>query len=405
MKVLWMRADCVRPLDSGAKKRTFNLLKHSQSSLETTYLGYTDDQALIDSGGLSDIARSQSLLFRPERPHHGGGFYLSLLANLGSAWPFIVVNNVTKKLRKELSRLFRANEYDLLVCDSLDMAGNVDFSLPVPKVLMAYGIETVLWQQRYETSHGLMRRAYFNYEIKRLAAYESAAANKFDMVIAVSEADREKLESEYRVRVPIEVVETGVDCTFFAPQPEIERIPKRLVFTGSGDLLSNIDGLLWFAAEVLPALRKVHPDITLDIIGPDPAAEIVALGKKDDAIRVTGWVDDIRPYLAAGDIYIVPLRVPGGTRVKVYEAMAMKMPVVTTDHGIEGLPLVDGVHLSEVHTPAEFADSIIDMLDHPEKKAALAEAGWRAVCERYDWSVMADNMVKLFEQVVTTYRS
>ena len=393
MNVLWMKSDYPLPLDSGSKKRTYNLLKHTRAAFNTTYLGTVHDRRLLTRPSLDGLVDKEITIFRERERREGFSFYLRLLANVGSSVPYFVKSQTYRELRDKRRKIFRDQAIDLVICDSLAVAGNVDFSLPVPKVFMAYGIETDLWQQRYDTAHGLIRRAYFNYETKRIAAYESSSCNRFDLVVAVSERDKRHLEEDLKVRVPIEVIETGLDCRFFSPIPEITRIPKRLVFTGSGDMLSNIDGLLWFAAEALPVIRKAHPDVTLDIIGPDPASEIRALGRKDDAIRVTGWVDDVRPYLAAADVFIVPLRVPGGTRVKVYEAMGMKTPVVSTGHGIEGLAVADGVHCLIGETPRDMAASIIELFDDAEKKQTIADNAHRFINENYDWSVMAEKLI------------
>ncbi len=400
MNVLWIKNDYPLPLDSGSKKRTFNLLKHSGEDFNTIYLGCVNDRRLLTSPGMSGIVEQEITVYHEKEPREGTGFYLHLLANIGSSSPYFVKRNICRELQVKRRQIIREQDIDLIICDSLDMIGNVDFKVPVPKVLMEYGIETDLWSQRYETAHGILRKAYFNYETKRVAAFETRMCNMFDLVVAVSERDKQHLESDLKVRVPIEVVETGVDCEFFQPMPEIETIPHRLVFTGSGDMLSNIDGLLWFAAEAYPVIKRKYPDVTLDIIGPDPASDIRALGRKDESINVLGWVEDIRPYLAAADAYIVPLRVPGGTRVKIYEAMAMRTPVVSTGHGIEGLPLVDGVHLLIGDTAREMAESVIELFDKPEKTKSYAEKAQQVVNEKCDWPVMARKLVDICRRLM-----
>ena len=402
MNVLWLRAEYPIPLDSGSKKRTYNLLEQCVSDASVVYVGFTSDERHIKIPALADFVEREMVVFRPRERKEGLGFYLRVFSNLGSPQPYFMKRNTDARIKNLLREQFRENKFDLLVCDGLDMAANVDFSLPAPKILMTHGLETTLWQQRYETAHGQMQRAYFNYEAKRMAAYEAELCNKFDLILAVSQRDKGRLESEFRVRVPIEVVETGVDCSYFTPNPEIPPVPHRLVFTGSIDLLSNIDGLLWFAAEVYPAVKKQYPDVTLDIIGPDPASEIRALAQKDESVRVTGWVEDVRPFLAAAQVFIVPLRAPGGTRVKIYEAMGMKTAVVSTTYGAEGLSLVHGVNLLIADTAREFADAVIELLKNDEKRQSLAENGWRMVNENYDWAAMASRLVDVCRQLIDT---
>jgi len=176
------------------------------------------------------------------------------------------------------------------------------------------------------------------------------------------------------------------------------------MFSGSMDLLSNVDQLLWFAAEIYPLIRRRHPDVSLEIVGRSPTSEIRALEKADRSIKVTGWVRDIRTHLQQADIYIVPLRVPGGVRVKLYEAMASRRPVVSTAYGAEGLQVAAGRDIVLADSAREFAEAVCALLDDPEKKDALAEQGYRTVNEQCDWSVSAAKFVELLERVATRQR-
>ena len=400
MNVLWLRAEYPLPLDSGAKKRSFNLLKHSAAELSSVLLGFSHADSLPPGPNLSSVLRRELTVRRRRERKAGLPFYLRVLSNLGSSHPYFIKRYTDRRITSMLRELFREETFDILICDGLHMAANVDFSLPVPKMLLNHETETTLWQQRYETAHGTLRRAYFNYEVKRMAAYEAEMCNRFDLVLAVSDRDRQRLEDDLGVRVPTEVVGTGVDCSYFRPRPEATVKPRRLVFTGSIDLLSNIDGLLWFAAEVLPLVRRQHPEVSLDIVGPDPASEIRALGRKDKAVRVTGWVTDVRPYIAEAEAFVVPLRAPGGTRVKIYEAMGMKKPVVSTAYGAEGLPVAHGTHLLIADHARDFAAAVNELFDNPEKRDSIAENGWRMVHENYDWSAVARRFVTLCRELV-----
>ncbi len=392
-----MKADYPFPLDTGGKKRTWNLLKQILPEIDVTYVGFSPSHDDPDLRLQSICRRARTIYREPEDRSYS--FYLRVFANLASRYPFYINRNRHSALRRLPAQLHAAKACDLLVCDSLDMAANIDFSLPVPKVLFHQSVETRLWQQRYEAASTMIQKSYFNYETKRMAAFEREICNRFDTIVAVSDDDKLLLETEFAVRTPIDVIPTGVDCQYFTPDPTIRSIPKRLMFSGSMELLSNTDQLLWFASEIYPLVRQKHPDVTLDIVGSNPTSELIALGKKDSSIRVTGWVPDIRQYLAQADIYIVPLRVPGGTRVKLFEAMAMKRPVVSTSYGVEGLALKHGLHIMQADTPREFADTICKLFDDPSARLGLADRGWRLVNEQRDWSVMARKVIDLFHRL------
>jgi glycosyltransferase involved in cell wall biosynthesis len=398
MHIVWLRAEPIFPLDSGNRIRSYNLLRGIAREEAVTYVGLRQDESLV--GQISDQFASPAVtVFAPLEVKAGFPFYSHVVMNLGSVYPYFMKRYHSGEIKSEIRKLVQAGACDLIICDTLESAVNLDFSLPVPKVLYHHAIETILWQQRYETASGLVRRAYFNYEAKRMAAYETATCNRFDRVITTSDKDHESLVADYKVTAPLSVVPVGVDCAFFKPEKEDKTVPKRLMFSGALDLLSNIDQLLWFVSEVYPLIRREHPDVTLDIVGPNPATEIATLPRKDSSITVTGWVKDIRPHLAQADIYVVPLQVPGGNRVKLYEAMAMRRPVVSTSYGADGLNLLPEHHLLIADSVREFAAAVNLLLSDPEKKNRLAESGWRIVNQEHDWHQMVAKAIDLFRTV------
>lgn len=400
MHVVWVKSEYLFPADTGSKTRTYHLLRHLSREIAITYLGFRPTPDPVTNDPWEACARNVVTVHRPEEIKAGAAFYGRVACNLLSEKPYLVRRNCSRSILASLREITVARPADILLCDSLDMTCNIDFANPAKKVLFLPSIETSLWQQRYHAAASVAQRAYYNYETKRMAAFETKACNHFDLVIVGSEEDRNCLVRDYKVTTRIEVIPTGVPCDYFSPIPAIPTVPGRLMFSGSLDLLSNIDQLLWFASEILPLIRKRHPEVTLDIVGRNPAVEIVALGMTDSSIFVTGWVEDIRAYLAQTDLYVVPLRVPGGRRVKVYEAMAMRKPVVATTHGIEGLALKGGQHLLLADSPQDFADAVCALLDDPLQKAAIADAGWRLVNEQFDWSMISKRFVELFDRLV-----
>ena len=398
MKILWIKSEHPLPLDTGHRKRSFNLMKHLSKMAQVTFVSYVYDQTdslPLQEGG---IVNREVGFYRPYEERSGVGFYFRLVTQIGSSTPYFVRRNIESRMIKMQRELYSAGEVDLIVCDCLDMAAAIDYSLPVPRILLTNGLETELWHQRYETSRGMARRAYLNYETKRMADYESRAANRFDLILTASKDEQDRLQDSYRVRVPIEIVSTGVDCGFFEADQSVKKIPRKLVFTGANDMLSNIDGLLWFAAEAYPMIRRAFPDVTLDIIGPRPSSEIRALGRRDDTVNVTGYVDDVRPYLATAELFVVPLRVSGGTRTKIFEAMSMELPVVSSLFGAEGLGLIDGVHLATATNGRELGAKVIELFENEEKRHAYAEKGHQLVHLEHDWPKVAQAMMSSLER-------
>jgi glycosyltransferase involved in cell wall biosynthesis len=216
---------------------------------------------------------------------------------------------------------------------------------------------------------------------------------RFDLVLAVSETDRQTLERLYadHLTSPIYVVATGVDTEYFAPSSAPLK-PRHMVFTGSMDWLPNEDAMVYFCREILPRIRQQEPSATLSIVGRAPTAAVRQLADTVPGVAVTGRVDDVRPYVAEGAVYIVPLRVGGGTRLKIFEAMSMAKAVVSTTVGAEGLPVTDGVDIVLADDPGRFASAVVRLMRDDARRERLQRAARQIVIERYDWAAVAEHL-------------
>ena len=170
-----------------------------------------------------------------------------------------------------------------------------------------------------------------------------------------------------------------------------------LVFVGSMDWLPNVDGVLYFVRDILPLIRRQRPDTTLAIVGRTPPPKIAQLAAEDSRIQVTGTVADIRPYLWTSAVSIVPLRIGGGTRLKIYEAMAARIPVVSTTIGAEGLSVNPPQDIRIADTPDRFAAHCLELLGSPETRARLSRAAWQMVNSNFSWEHVARCFEKIME--------
>ncbi|HSH00864.1 MAG TPA: glycosyltransferase, partial [candidate division Zixibacteria bacterium] len=292
----------------------------------------------------------------------------------------------------------------VIVCDFLEMAENVDWSTNAPKILFQHNVETLIWRRYFENESNTIKKAYFNFEQKRLAEYEKTACNKFDLIFTVSEEDKALLRDDFGVTTPIEVIETGVDTNFFKPAETIDPTPGRLLFLGSMDWMPNIDGIDWFVSNVYPLIKKTRPRVSLQIVGRRPGREVRRLTGLDPSINVIGDVPDVRPYIAGAELFIVPLRIGGGSRIKIYEAMAMRRPVISTTIGAEGLPVDNGEHILLGDRPEQFADRVNDLLANPDKRDRIAANGFNLVREKYQWKSVARKFHSLCQELTTKER-
>ncbi|HZA36887.1 MAG TPA: glycosyltransferase [Vicinamibacterales bacterium] len=397
MKILWLSPGLLLPLDKGGKLRTWHLMRHLARRHHITFLSFADpDTAEADRAGMSEVCAELVTVSRREPRKGSLTFLLDAASYIVRRLPYAVGKYRSADLQARLVNLLATGEFDLVVCDFLAPVANVPAHLPCPSVLFTHNVEAEIWRRHAETARSPLRKALLSAQWRRTVRLERDAVRRFDLVLAVSDTDRRTLLQAYGpLRQAVQVVPTGVDTRYFADVAGAVR-PRHMVFTGSMDWLPNEDGMLYFVRDVLPLVRSEEPDATLAIVGRAPTPAIVKLGA-ERGVEVTGRVDDVRPYMAAGAVYIVPLRIGGGTRLKIFEAMAMGKPVVSTTIGAEGLPVEPGADVLIADTPGKFADAVVRLFRSEEDRARISEAGRRLVTEQYDWSAVFGHLEQALE--------
>jgi sugar transferase (PEP-CTERM/EpsH1 system associated) len=265
-------------------------------------------------------------------------------------------------------------------------------------VVFTHNVESEIWRRHAETASGLTRPLY-RAQYRRMLRFEHRALDRFEGVLAVSATDRDTLTRIYHdaIHGPVHVVQTGVDTGFFEPAPTPAG-SRALVFTGSMDWLPNEDAMLYFCRDVLPRIRAQEPHVSLSIVGRAPTPAVARLAQ-EAGVSVTGRVDDVRPYMAESAVYVVPLRIGGGTRLKIFEAMAMGKAVVSTTVGAEGLPVHDGEHLLLADDSESFASAVVRLLRDDDRRRSLEAAARTLVVEHYDWAAVAGDLDRALTRV------
>ena len=321
-------------------------------------------------------------------------FWLELVGNLASPLPYAIAKWRSPALRKEIVRAVAERGIDVVVCDFLAPSQNVPDGLGCPIVLFQHNVEAAIWRRHVDVRKNPLAKAYFREQWRRMERFERQECRRFDRVVAVSRTDALAIEREYGVG-PVADVPTGVDIEYFRPTAGAIREPHNLVFTGSMDWLPNEDGITWFVDDVLPLVHERIPDVTLTVVGRNPPPRIQQLATHDRRLRVTGSVPDVRPYMDSASVFVVPLRVGGGTRLKIYEALAMEHPLVSTTIGAEGLPLEDGKHMLIADDAARFAQAVLSLLEDPARATAMGRAGAAYVRENFGWDAAAEAFARI----------
>ncbi len=260
----------------------------------------------------------------------------------------------------------------------------------------------MIWRRHYQFQKNPVKRVYLYGQWRKMLAFERGACRRFDCVVAVSREDRDVMQGYGATNV--HDIPTGVDTDFFRPGKCNSRQQNNLVFTGSMDWLPNEDAMSYFIDEIFPLIQQSIPGLTLTVVGRSPYPALLARSKKEPSIIVTGRVEDVRPYIDCAAAYVVPLRIGGGTRLKIYEAMAMEKPVISTSVGAEGLPVHDGKELLLADTPQEFAAAVIRTLSDDRFAAELGNHAASLVRESFGWNKVAKSFAAICEPLLTGAR-
>ena len=390
MRILWLKSDLLPPLDTGGKLRTWHLLRHLARRHQITYLAFAEPgRPAADVDLMRTVASRVETIPRREPRKGTWRFYVDAALHLVDPLPYAVGKYRSGAYRRRLRQLLAEESFDLVVCDFLFPAVNLPETLPCPAVIFTHNVESEIWRRHASTQSGVIAKVLYGAQHRRMHQYEARTLRRFDAVLAVSDADRETFTRLYpdAIRGPVHIVPTGVDTDFFKPSGSPPRATQ-LVFTGSMDWLPNEDAMRYFCRSILPLVRAEEPEVRLSIVGRAPTPAVQSLAA-ESGVEVTGRVDDVRPFMDQAAVYIVPLRIGGGTRLKIFEAMAMGKAVVSTTVGAEGLPVVNGEHLLLADEPRSFARAIVRLIRDQDQRERIGEAARGLVLARYDWSAVA----------------
>jgi polysaccharide biosynthesis protein PslH len=399
MRILWLNPNLLLPLDKGGKLRTWHLMRHLAERHEITYLSFADPHTSpAEREGMREVCAHLQIVPRFDTAKGSMAFYADAATRLFDPLPYAAGKYRSVEYRDKVDSLLATGRFDLVVCDFLVPAVNMPAELPCPSVLFTHNVEAEIWRRHYESQIDPVRRFLFKQQWRRMLRFEAETMSRFDRVLAVSDTDGDTLQRLYEneLRAPVVTVATGVDTNFFAPPTVPAVTPHHLVFTGSMDWIPNEDAMKHFCADILPRIRAQEPGVTLSIVGraPTPAVQRLA---ETAGVDVTGRVDDVRGYIGRAAVYVVPIRIGGGTRLKIFEAMGMGKAVVSTTVGAEGLPVTHGKDVWIADTPDAFADAVVSLLRDPARRVQLERSARELVVTHYDWSAVAGQLEEALE--------
>jgi sugar transferase (PEP-CTERM/EpsH1 system associated) len=398
LRVMVLDEEVPWPPNSGKRIRTWNLLCRLAGCCELHFFTYgplSDEgqTALTDHG-----VRITAVSAIP--PSRGPLFWGRLLRNVISKYPYSVSKHFTSRLQREVIMACRDGKFDLAHIEWIPYAR---YATPgLPRLITAHNVESDIWKRRALHSHNYAAGWFFGRQAQRMESFERSAAAHANVVVAVSELDAQRFRS-YGVK-NITVVPNGVDLDYFRPRPQVPRTDS-LVFVGSLDWFPNEDAVKEFATRVLPILRRNIERITLRVVGRKPSASLATTLRRMPGVELVGEVPDVRTYMAEAQVVVVPLRIGGGTRIKVLEALAMGKPVISTSVGAEGLQLEDGRDLLLADTTETFVAQIQLLIANPELQLRLGKNGRATVEKLYGWDAAAEKLAEAWAATASRKQS
>ncbi|MFZ1919716.1 MAG: glycosyltransferase family 4 protein [Terriglobales bacterium] len=399
MRILWVKADKLLPVENGGNIRSYHVLRYLASRHELTFFSYY--------GGEPDPAYERELqrqlpgavaMCTGKRELAGVGRGFDYLRHLGATAPYAVSRFADAGVQRRLATWFGENTFDVTVCDFLDAAVNFPARLNIPSVLFQHNVESEIWRRHAETEGNPFRKMMYQMEFRKMLRYEQNAVRRFQHVIAVSENDR-SIMAQWVDADHITVVPTGVDLAHFALAAHTSNTGASggaplITFIGAMDWEPNVDGVEYFCGEVWSAIKREVPEARLRIVGRNPVRRVEKWAS--DSVEVTGRVPSVIEHLRQSSVVIVPLRIGGGTRLKIYEAMAAGKAVVSTTVGAEGLDVHHGRDIILADDTQSFSQAVVMLLRDSELRSRYGKAAAeKAAC--YDWPAIGQRFSEVLE--------
>lgn len=388
MDVTIVDGDVPYPANSGKRLRSLNLALPLAARHRLTYIARCNSKA--EGEAAADFLRGKGIepvmVEAPLAPKSGAGFYGRLAGNMLSPAPYSVQSHRLEAMRAAVRAHAARRPVDLWQVEWFGYLYCVE-GLGATTVLSAHNIESLIWQRYAETEANGLKRTYVREQWRKMLAFERRSFASVARIVAVSEPDVAVGRGLYG-DLPFACVDNGVDAAYFRDQAA-DPASRQILFLGALDWRPNQDAIAILLDEIFPSVRARMPDATLAIVGRSPSPRLVERVRAMDGVTVHADVPDVRPYMAASAMMAVPLRIGGGSRLKIIEALAARLPVVSTAIGAEGLKLQPGRDIEIADDAAAMTEAILARLKQP---SLVSDATWNTVAGAYDWSILAGRL-------------
>ena len=413
MRILFLTQILPYPPNAGPRVKTWHVLRHlAKSGAEITLVTFirSDEVEFLDA-----VKQICHQVYTVPIERNRLKDLLFFIKSLISGKPFLIERDHLKSMDNKLKEVLEHNSFDFIHADQLTMA---QFALTArqyfldrfpeqkdkpPKLIFDAHNATWTIMDRMQHQVPFFLRPFVWLERNKIKNYEGKLVNDFDATLAVTEIDRQSLleavgHSSNSIQ-KINVIPIAVD-TRQLPPLETPASGNRLVALGTLHYPPNADGIRWFMQHVFPIILQELPDCTLTVIGKNPPDDFFEIADRfQNSITITGYVDNLEPYLEQSNIMVVPVLAGGGMRVRILEAFSRRIAVVTTTIGLEGIEAVPGQDVMIGDTSVQFAKAVIELLTDPPLLTSIATNGRDLVERKYDWQIVFQLLDNIYRQI------
>ncbi len=406
MNILWISHNVPYPPKTGVLQRNYNLVR------EASKLGKVHLLAIMQEGilpGEYDIDEAKhelgkfchkiEIINHPSETSKIAFIYLAL-KSLFTADPLTVNSVKSSHMRSLIERLCKENNFDIVHFDTIGLATYFDEATGSCRVLNHHNIESHLLFRRTEIEKNLLKRFYFGLEAKKLKHFEAKYCPKFDINFTVSELDKERL-LKIAPNSNIDTIPNGVDIEYFNPK-DAKIVPGSMIMVSGMNWYPNRDAVIYMQEKIWPLISQAFQDISWIVVGASPPQKLLDLASSDPRVKVTGFVDDVRPYLKSAQIYLCPMRDGGGTRLKILDALSMSKPIVSTTIGYEGINITPDENALVANTPDEFVSQISRLLKDPGLCEKIGAEGRKFVINEFSWQVIGHKLSSIYQNLISS---
>jgi glycosyltransferase involved in cell wall biosynthesis len=398
MKVLLLAQVLPYPPDSGPKIKTWNVLKYLAQHHEVTLVSFVRGDQSAEVNYLKYYCQAVYTVPMTREAWRDGWY---MIQSFLTGQPFLMARDDRAAMRQMIAQLTAQTQFDIVHADQLNMTQYAERVTGAGKILDAHNALWLLYKRLWETMSPGPKKWLLGRDWRLLKSYEGEICRRFEGLLAVSEEDKVALEEAAGQPLEATVIPIAIDTD------EVVEVRRRheadhILHIGTLFWPPNIDGILWFLREIFPLVQTQRPKTIFDVVGAKPPPEITAYSGNGSSINVTGYVVDPTPYYEATGVMVVPLRAGGGMRVKILNALAQGLPIVTTTIGCEGIAVESGRHLLIADTPEAFAEATLRLLENKSLAEELGYNGRRLIQATYDYRAACSPIEPLYQKAVTS---